>query len=119
MLRLLTIEFHKLKHNSASKTLTLIYFGLLTSIALIAAIKFDIGPIKFHLADMGIFNFPYIWHFNTYIASILKFLYSSILLLYCLNIAADCVFPFTFKSLSVSSKLYLFVFSIRPSSNKF
>ncbi|OAD46080.1 ABC transporter permease [Polaribacter atrinae] len=73
MLRLLTIEFHKLKHNSASKVLSLIYFGLLTSIALIAAIKFDIGPIKFHLADMGIFNFPYIWHFNTYVASILKF----------------------------------------------
>jgi len=73
MLRLLTIEFHKLKYNNASKILTIIYFGLLTSIALIAAIKFDIGPIKFHLAEMGIFNFPYIWHFNTYVASILKF----------------------------------------------
>ena len=73
MLRLLTIEFHKLKHNSASKVLSLIYFGLLTSIALIAAIKFDIGPIKFHLADQGIFNFPYIWHFNTYMAATFKF----------------------------------------------
>jgi ABC-2 type transport system permease protein len=73
MLRLLTIEFHKLKYNKASKILTLIYFGLLTSIALIAAIKFDVGPIKFHLAEIGIFNFPYIWHFNTYIASLLKF----------------------------------------------
>ena len=73
MLRLLTIEFHKLKYNRASKVLSLIYFGLLTCIALIAAIRFDIGPIKFHLADMGIFNFPYIWHFNTYVASILKF----------------------------------------------
>ena len=73
MLRLLTIEFHKLKHNRASKVLSIIYFGLLTSIALIAAIKFDIGPIKFHLAEAGIFNFPYIWHFNTYMAAILKF----------------------------------------------
>ncbi len=73
MFRLLTIEFHKLKYNSASKVLSIIYFGLLTSIALIAAIKFDIGPIKFHLAEMGIFNFPYIWHFNTYMASLLKF----------------------------------------------
>ncbi len=73
MLRLLTIEFHKLKHNTASKVLSIIYFGLLTSIALIAAIKFDIGPIKFHLAEAGIFNFPYIWHFNTYVAAILKF----------------------------------------------
>ncbi|WP_422090651.1 ABC transporter permease [Tenacibaculum ovolyticum] len=73
MLRLLYIEFHKLKHNRASKVLSIIYFALLTSVALVAAIKFDIGPIKFHLADQGIFNFPYIWHFNTYIAAIFKF----------------------------------------------
>ena len=73
MLRLLTIEFHKLKHNRASKVLSIIYFGLLMAIALFAAIKFDIGPIKFHLAKMGIFNFPYIWHFNTFVSAILKF----------------------------------------------
>ena len=73
MFRLLNIEFHKLKHNKASKVLSIIYFALLTSIALIAAIKFDIGPIKFHLADQGIFNFPYIWHFNTYVAALFKF----------------------------------------------
>ncbi|SEB83230.1 ABC-type transport system involved in multi-copper enzyme maturation, permease component [Tenacibaculum sp. MAR_2009_124] len=73
MFRLLTIEFHKLKHNRASKVLSIIYFALLTSIALIAAIKFDVGPIKFHLAEQGIFNFPYIWHFNTYVAAIFKF----------------------------------------------
>ncbi len=73
MFRLLNIEIHKLKHSRASRVLILIYFILLTSIALIAAIKFDIGPIKFHLAEQGIFNFPYIWHFNTYMASIFKF----------------------------------------------
>jgi len=73
MLRLLNIEFHKLKHNRASRVLTIIYFALLTSVALIAAIKFDIGPVKFHLAEQGIFNFPYIWHFSTFMASIFKF----------------------------------------------
>lgn len=73
MLRLLTIEFHKLRYNKASKILSVIYFGLLTSIALIAAIKFEFGDFKLHLADAGIFNFPYIWHFNTYVAAILKF----------------------------------------------
>lgn len=72
MLRLINIEFHKLKHNKASKVLTFIYFGLLTSIALIAMIKFPFGK-KIALADLGIFNFPYIWHFNTFTASILKF----------------------------------------------
>lgn len=73
MFRLLTIEFHKLKHNRASRILIIIYFTLITLIALIAAIRFDIGPIEFHLAEMGIFNFPYIWHFNTFMAALLKF----------------------------------------------
>ncbi|HEY5687983.1 MAG TPA: ABC transporter permease subunit [Yeosuana sp.] len=72
MYRLLNIEFQKLMYSRASKLLIITYFVLLTSIALIAAIKFDIGPIKFHLAEMGIFNFPYIWHFNTYFAAIFK-----------------------------------------------
>jgi ABC-type transport system involved in multi-copper enzyme maturation permease subunit len=72
MLRLLQIEFIKLKNSKASKVLIIIYFLLLTSISLIAAIKFEIGPIDFHLADQGIFNFPYIWHFNTFMASWFK-----------------------------------------------
>ena len=72
MVRLLQIEFIKLWNNRVSKVLIISYFVLLTSIALVAAIKFDIGPVKFHLADQGIFNFPYIWHFNTYIAALFK-----------------------------------------------
>ena len=72
MLRLLHIEFIKLWNNRASKVLIISYFVLLTSIALIAAIKFDIGPVKFHLAEQGIFNFPYIWHFNTFITAFFK-----------------------------------------------
>jgi ABC-type transport system involved in multi-copper enzyme maturation permease subunit len=73
MKRLLTIEFLKIWRNRASRTLTLAYFILLTFIALMASIKFNLGPIQFHLAEMGIFNFPFIWHFNTYVAAILKF----------------------------------------------
>jgi ABC-type transport system involved in multi-copper enzyme maturation permease subunit len=72
MKRLLQIELIKLWNNRASKVLIFGYFILLSSIALVAAIKFDIGPIKFHLAEQGIFNFPYIWHFNTFIAALLK-----------------------------------------------
>ncbi len=72
MVRLLHIEFIKLWNNRASKILIISYFVLLTSIALVAAIKFDIGPIQFHLADQGIFNFPYIWHFNTFITAFFK-----------------------------------------------
>ncbi len=72
MKRLLQIEFIKLWNNRSSKVLIIAYFVLLTSIALVAAIKFDIGPIKFHLAEQGIFNFPYIWHFNTFVTAFFK-----------------------------------------------
>ncbi|RRQ49074.1 ABC transporter permease [Maribacter algicola] len=72
MIRLLQIEFIKLWNNRASKVLIISYFFILTSIALVAAIKFDIGPVKFHLAEIGIFNFPYIWHFNTFVTAFFK-----------------------------------------------
>lgn len=73
MLRLLTIEYHKLKHSRTSRVLIIGYFILLSAIALLASIKFNLFGAEFRLADQGIFNFPYIWHFNTYIAAILKF----------------------------------------------
>lgn len=73
MLRLLTIEYHKLKHSKTSRVLIIGYFVLLSAIALLASIKFNLFGAEFRLADQGIFNFPYIWHFNTYMAAILKF----------------------------------------------
>jgi len=72
MVRLLQIEFIKLWNNRINRVLIIAYFTLLTSIALVAAIKFDIGPVQFHLAEQGIFNFPYIWHFNTFITGLFK-----------------------------------------------
>ncbi|MGV3696579.1 ABC transporter permease [Flavobacterium sp.] len=73
MKRLLAIELQKIWKNRASRILTLSYFVILSFIAMIASIKFDIGNFKIHFAEMGIFNFPFIWHFNTYIAASLKF----------------------------------------------
>ena len=73
MKRLLSIEIQKIWKNKASRVLTITYFVLLSFIALIASIKFDLGIFKLDLAEMGIFNFPFIWHFNTYVAAILKF----------------------------------------------
>lgn len=71
MVRLLHIEFIKLWNNRASKILIISYFALLCCIALISIIKFPIGE-GILLADMGIFNFPYIWHFNTFVAALFK-----------------------------------------------
>jgi ABC-type transport system involved in multi-copper enzyme maturation permease subunit len=73
MNRLLSIELQKIWKNKASRVLTIAYFVLLSFIALIASIKFDLGPFHVDPAEMGIFNFPFIWHFNTYVAAILKF----------------------------------------------
>lgn len=72
MIRLLQIEFIKLWNNRSSRVLVFSYFILVTSIALVSMIKFDFGDIHFQLADQGIFNFPYIWHFNTYFVAWLK-----------------------------------------------
>src|SRR5690606_11745715 len=72
MLRLLSIELHKLRYYRSAKVISIVYFVLITFIALIASIEFIFGSVNFRVADQGIFNFPYIWHFNTYIAAILK-----------------------------------------------
>lgn len=72
MLRLLNIELQKLRHNRSAKIISIVYFSLICFIALIVSIEFNFGGVKFRVADQGIFNFPFIWHFNTYIAAILK-----------------------------------------------
>lgn len=72
MLRWLQIEWFKIKTHKASVFLIVTYFALLVSITLLSIIKFEIGPIKFYLAEQGIFNFPYIWHLNTYVSALLK-----------------------------------------------
>lgn len=72
MKRLLAIELQKIWKNRASRILTITYFLLLTFLSFIASIKFDVGPIHIRLADQGIFDFPFIWHFNSFIAAFLK-----------------------------------------------
>ena len=70
MKRLLAIELQKIWKNKASRALTITYFVLLSTIALVSAMKFNIGFFALKPAEMGIFNFPFIWHFTTYIAGV-------------------------------------------------
>lgn len=72
MLRLLNIEFQKLRYSKSAKVLTIAYFVILLFIALIVSIEFNLGDIKVRIADQGIFNFPFIWHGNTWLAAWLK-----------------------------------------------
>ena len=43
MLRLLSIELHKLKYNKSAKVISIVYFILITFIALIASVEFKFG----------------------------------------------------------------------------
>lgn len=72
MLRLLNIELQKLRYNRAAKVISIVYFSLIFFMAFIASIEFNFGDIHVRAADQGIFNFPYIWHFNAWVAAWLK-----------------------------------------------
>ncbi|WP_438966763.1 ABC transporter permease [Flavobacterium sp.] len=72
MKRLFHIEFQKLWKNRSSRVLTITYFVLLTLIFFLSSIQFDIGPFHINFAEQGVFNFPFIWHVNTYLADFYK-----------------------------------------------
>jgi ABC-2 type transport system permease protein len=78
-MRLLGIELYKIWHNKTSRTLMFGYFLLIFSIAILSTINVEFGPIKFNLAEQGIFNFPYIWHFNTFIIALLKIFFAIVI----------------------------------------
>ena len=78
-MRLLSIELYKIWHNRTSRFLILSYFILIFSISILSTINVEIGPIKFNLAEQGIFNFPYIWHFNTFMIALLKIFFAIII----------------------------------------
>lgn len=72
MIRLIGIEVYKLYHNKFIRVLVVGYLVMIIGAISFTSIKVDIGAVKFYLAEQGIFNFPYIWHFNTYMMAILK-----------------------------------------------
>lgn len=79
MIRLLQIEWYKLFKSRISRFLIFSYFILLTGISLLSTVRVQLGPIDFYLAEQGIFDFPYIWHFNTYIAALLKIFFAIVI----------------------------------------
>jgi len=79
MLRLLNIELQKLKYNKSAKAISIVYFALICFIAFIVSIEFNFGGVKFRAADQGIFNFPFIWHFNAWIAAWLKIFFAVVI----------------------------------------
>ena len=74
MKRLLDIEFHKFKHSKSSKVLTIIYLIIVSALMFVGLYEVNINGVTAKLADLNIFDFPYIWHLSTYLISFLKFL---------------------------------------------
>jgi len=79
MLRLLSIELDKIKRNKAAKTITIVYCSLILCVSLIASYEFDFAGINFRIADQGIFNFPFIWHFNSFMVAWLKIFFAIVI----------------------------------------
>ncbi|MGJ5642198.1 ABC transporter permease [Formosa sp. S-31] len=77
MLRLLNLELQKLLLNRASKILIFISFILPFTVLILSSIKINFfGLFTLELGELGIFNFPIIWHITTFFASQFKFFFA-------------------------------------------
>ncbi|MEJ2113387.1 MAG: ABC transporter permease subunit [Flavobacteriaceae bacterium] len=77
MLRLINLELQKLLQNRASKVLIFISFILPFTVLVLSSIKINFfGFFTLELGELGIFNFPIIWHITTFFASQFKFFFA-------------------------------------------
>lgn len=77
MLRLVNLELQKLLLNRASKTLIFISFILPFTVLILSSIKINFfGFFTLELGELGIFNFPVIWHITTFFAAYFKLFFA-------------------------------------------
>ena len=77
MLRLLQLELQKLLLNRTSKSLIFISFILPFTVLILSSIKINFfGFFTLELGELGIYNFPIIWHITTFFASQFKFFFA-------------------------------------------
>ncbi|WP_405569447.1 ABC transporter permease [Winogradskyella sp. Asnod2-B02-A] len=77
MLRLIQLELQKLWLNKASRVLIIISFILPFTVLILSSIKINFfGFFTLELGELGIFNFPVIWHITTFFASQFKFFFA-------------------------------------------
>jgi ABC-type transport system involved in multi-copper enzyme maturation permease subunit len=77
MIRLVNLELQKLLHNKASKALIFISFILPFTVLVLSSIKINFfGFFTLELGELGIFNFPIIWHITTFFASYFKLFFA-------------------------------------------
>lgn len=77
MLRLLNLELQKLLLSRTSKVLIFISFILPFTVLILSSIKINFfGFFTLELGELGIFNFPIIWHITTFFASQFKLFFA-------------------------------------------
>lgn len=77
MVRLLQLELQKLLLNRTSKVLIFISFILPFTVLILSSIKINFfGFFTLELGELGIYNFPIIWHITTFFAAQFKFFFA-------------------------------------------
>ena len=77
MLRLVQLELQKLWLNKVSRVLIFVSFILPFTVLILSSIKINFfGFFTLELGELGIFNFPIIWHITTFFASYFKFFFA-------------------------------------------
>ncbi|MDO6759060.1 ABC transporter permease subunit [Tamlana sp. 2_MG-2023] len=77
MLRLLNLELQKLLLNRTSRVLIFVSFILPFFVILLSSLKINVfGFFTLELGELGVFNFPLIWHLTTFFASQFKFFFA-------------------------------------------
>lgn len=72
MMKLLKLEYYKNLNYTPFKVFTILYFAILVLFLFIGLVDFQISGRSFNLKEEGIYNFPEIWNFTTYIVGLLK-----------------------------------------------
>ena len=77
MFRLLNLELQKLILNRWSKILIFVSFILPFFVILLSSLKINFfGLFTLELGELGIFNFPIVWHLTTFFAAQFKFFFA-------------------------------------------
>lgn len=72
MLKLLKLEYYKNLNYRPFKVFTIFYFVILIALLCIGLVDLKVFGSTINLKEEGIYNFPEIWNFTTYIVGLLK-----------------------------------------------
>ncbi|WP_407404983.1 ABC transporter permease [Chryseobacterium sp.] len=72
MMKLLKLEYYKNLNYTPFKVFTILYFAILITFLFIGLVDLKVFGKTINLKEQGIYNFPEIWNFTTYIVALLK-----------------------------------------------